>query len=123
MNWQTAVGLSILIFLAAQSAHSTNLQWLKYSPVRYFNDKDWALAKSTAQEALTSADDNKLLTWNNPATGNSGSIVATETTTHNGQTCRKLQISNKAKNLEGKAVYLFCLQADGEWKISGQEPQ
>ena len=122
MKRYIAIGLLSMLMLAARSGYSTDLQALKYSPVRYFSETDWELAKSTARKVLNNKDDNEVGTWENPETGHSGTLVVTRTGKINGQTCKKLQIHNKANNLEGNAVYLFCQQADGKWKSSGMAP-
>lgn len=122
MKRHITIGLLSILLLAARSGYSTDLQSLKYSPVRYFSETDWELAKSTAREVLNNTDDNEVVTWKNPETGHSGSLVVTRTGKINGQTCKKLQIHNMANNLEGQAVYLFCQQENGKWKSSGIAP-
>ncbi|MDJ0806537.1 MAG: RT0821/Lpp0805 family surface protein [Gammaproteobacteria bacterium] len=117
------IGLFSILFLVGRTGYPTDLQVLKYSPVRYFSETDWELAKSTAREVLNNHADHEVGSWENPETGNSGSLVVIRTGKVDGQTCKKLQIHNKANNLEGNAVYLFCQQADGKWKSAGMAPQ
>ncbi|MEL0584048.1 MAG: RT0821/Lpp0805 family surface protein [Candidatus Thiodiazotropha sp. (ex. Lucinoma kazani)] len=123
MNRLIAIGLFSIFLLTARSGYSMDLEVLKYSPVRYFTETDWELLKSAAREVLNDKDSNEVITWKNPETGHSGTLEVTRTGKIKGQTCKKMRIHNKANNLEGKAVYLFCQQEDGKWKPSSIAPK
>jgi len=73
--------------------------------------------QKTNQRTLERARDGQVITWNNPNTGNSGTVKPTRTFKHNGSYCREYQqtvtIDGKTQNAYGKA----CRQSDGSWKI------
>jgi surface antigen len=102
--------------LITQPLYAENLRWLNYSPVKFFTDKDWELAKSAARQALNEAKDGEKVPWSNPETKTHGALTPTSSTTKNGAKCRTLKIENHANNLSGSALYLFCQQNDGKWK-------
>jgi surface antigen len=111
-----------LIFAEAALA-SANLRWLNYSPVRYFTDQDWALARSAAKNALDSAKDGETVEWNNPDSGAHGSLTPVSSTQRNGKTCRDLEIRNHANRLDGGGTFEFCEQGDGSWAATHGVPQ
>ncbi len=59
--------------------------------------------------------------WNNPKTGNSGTVTLAETLTYQGLPCRKLQHNVSIRN-KADAAYRFvvhrCQVADGSWKLA-----
>ncbi len=71
-----------------------------------------------AQQRAYAAPVGERIIWNNPNTGNSGTIVPTrEGTTASGANCREFQstivIGGKTEQAYGTA----CRQPDGSWKI------
>ena len=77
--------------------------------------------KQKAEQAYTQATTAPIgqeITWNNPDSGNSGTVTATrEGTAENGNYCREFQqevtIGGKAETAYGVA----CRQPDGSWQI------
>ncbi len=116
------VGSVILLLISVQTTYSVNLQWLKYSPVRYFTEQDWEMAKKAADEVLNHRSIGEALSWKNPDTGNSGDSMVTGTSEKDGKACKTLQITSRARNHEGKSNYLFCKQSDGTWKVDTTNP-
>jgi len=111
---QALVALA-LITLFSQVAYSSQLRWLNYSPVRYFTDADWDIAKTAARNALNDGKDGVTVNWDNPESKNHGSLTPLSTNLKNGTTCRHLKIENHANGLSGMAVYEFCKKPDGKW--------
>ena len=107
----------------AQPALSSNMRWLEYSPVRFFTNKDWEIAKEAARTALNDKTDGETVSWKNPETGNYGSLTPLTTVTKKGMKCRLLHIMNHANNLDGQAKYEFCQKPDGKWKAATSLPQ
>lgn len=105
------------LLLGSVAANAQNVRWLDYSPIRYFNDQDWEMARSAAKQALEAAEQGTPVSWSNPATGNSGSSTALESLDREGRPCGRLKIENMARGLSGQGTYLFCRQPDGEWKV------
>lgn len=79
---------------------------------------DIAYNDRTSQRALETAQPGQTLPWNNPKSGNSGSITPSNYYTNNdGQYCRefsqKITVGGKTENGYGTA----CRQPDGSWQI------
>lgn len=80
---------------------------------------DRARAERTYQSALESSPVGKSAQWNNPDSGNHGSITPTRTFEKAGQYCREFQqtivVGGKSQQGYGTA----CRQPDGSWKLLG----
>jgi surface antigen len=79
---------------------------------------DIAYNDRTSQRALETAQPGQTLPWNNPKSGNSGSITPSSYYTNDsGQYCRefsqKITVGGKTENGYGTA----CRQPDGSWQI------
>jgi surface antigen len=79
---------------------------------------DMAYYNNTSQRAMETAPAGQSLPWQNPQTGNSGTITPTNFyQTSNGQYCREYQqtvsVGGKTQNGYGTA----CRQPDGSWQI------
>jgi surface antigen len=57
--------------------------------------------------------------WNNPNTGNSGTVTLTQVFEKDGMPCRKLRHRITVKGEKDPAVYIFnrCRVKSGEWKL------
>lgn len=113
--------LALACILAQGSSWAVNLRWLDYSPVRFFNDRDWELARGAADDALDNGKDGATVSWENPETGHRGSLTPLDTRQRNGRTCRNLVIENHARGLSGRSEFLFCQQPGGDWKMEAQD--
>lgn len=79
---------------------------------------DLAQVQQTSQTALETAPTGKPVAWNNPDTGNSGTVTPTRTFENaSGEQCREytqeINVGGKKESAYGKA----CRQPDGTWKI------
>ena len=85
---------------------------------KQLDERDRLLMGQTFQNTMEVAPNNQVGGWSNPNTGNSGTVVPTQThMTANNQPCREFQTT---VNVGGEAVQAFgmaCRQADGAWKI------
>jgi surface antigen len=116
----TAGVLSCLLALSTLGigiAQGANLGWLNHSPVRHFSDNDWEIMTTTAALALNDGAAGETFNWNNPETGNFGSLTALESVEIEGNQCRELQIINHARGLDGTSTRTLCRQSNGEWKL------
>ena len=82
------------------------------------DDKDKKMAAAAAAAAFEQNRSGQTSAWNNPDSGNSGSITPTHTyQLANGQYCREYRqdvvIGNEKQQTSGTA----CRQADGTWQI------
>ena len=82
------------------------------------DERDRLLAGQSLQTTMETAPDNTAGGWNNPNSGNSGTIVPTQTIVSNGQPCREFTqtiiVGGQSQQGYGRA----CRQADGSWRIS-----
>ena len=81
------------------------------------DDRDKQMAAQAAQQAFESNRTGQASVWNNPDSGNSGSITPTRTFEQNGQYCRQykqtIQVGGEPQTAYGTA----CRQPDGTWQI------
>ena len=79
---------------------------------------DRAAYERTAQKGLASAEDGKILDWQNPETGNSGIFRATRSFyLGNGQYCRQYRTTVAFEKGVQSANGMACLKASGEWQV------
>ena len=82
------------------------------------DDRDKRMAAEAAQQAFESNHAGQATTWQNPDSGNSGSVTPTRTyQIANGQYCREytqeISVGGEKHQSHGTA----CRQSDGSWKI------
>ena len=82
-------------------------------------EQDIQQAEQVAQDTLENNPDGVSSTWNNPDSGNSGSIVPANTyETAEGEDCRDFEstitVDGKTEVAQGRA----CRQPDGSWLIT-----
>jgi surface antigen len=79
---------------------------------------DQQYANRTAQETFESYPSGRSNSWQNPDSGNSGTIVPTSTyQTSNGQYCREYQQTVYVQGQTQQAYGTACRQQDGTWRI------
>lgn len=84
----------------------------------YLDDRDKQLATQAAQQAFENGQTGKPTVWNNPDTGNSGSITPTRTyQLANGTYCRQYEQTIVVGGERQQAYGTACRQPDGTWKI------
>jgi surface antigen len=80
--------------------------------------RDKRLANEAAQRAFESNRTGQASVWQNPNSGNSGSITPTRTyQIANGQYCREYKQTITVGGQQENAYGTACRQADGSWKI------
>ena len=82
------------------------------------DERDKLLLGQTFQNTLENAPTNQAGSWNNPNTGNSGSV--TPTATHlsaNEQPCREFTTTVNIGGQPQQGYGTACRQNDGSWKI------
>ena len=82
------------------------------------DDRDKRMAAQAAQDAFENGRTGEVRVWNNPDSGNSGSITPTKTyQIANGQYCRRytqeITIGGEKHETHGTA----CRNADGVWEV------
>lgn len=96
---------------------------LKDTPLSRFSEEDIALFEAARNDALNNRPDGAAVSWKNPETGASGTVIALDTKRSGGRKCRLLRLINRADGREGDSRFWFCKQPDGSWKISSPESQ
>jgi surface antigen len=82
------------------------------------DNRDKRLASAAAQQAFEQNRAGQTSVWNNPDSGNSGSITPTRTyQIANGQYCRQYQQTIVVGGQPQKAYGTACRQPDGSWSI------
>ncbi len=82
---------------------------------RRFGDADQAKASDAEERAVSG---NQTITWNNPQSGNGGSIAPVRTYQDaNGQTCRDYTHAVTIEGHKEVARGTACRQPDGNWKL------
>ena len=79
---------------------------------------DRAAYERTAQKGLASAEDGKIIDWQNPETGNSGIFRATRSFyLGNGQYCRQYRTTVSFDKTVHSGNGMACKNASGEWEV------
>ena len=79
---------------------------------------DRLYAEQASQDALENSASGEQIVWNNPDTGNSGTVTPTKTyQTNDGQYCREFQQTVTVGGREESAYGRACRQPDGSWEI------
>lgn len=80
-----------------------------------------AVDKQRAQQAYTQATTapvGQTITWNNPRTGNSGSVTPTrDGTSSTGEYCREFQQTVTVGGRQEDAYGVACRRPDGSWEV------
>lgn len=92
--------------------------WIGNQLGKSLDERDKQMAEATSQDSLENNPSGTTSTWNNPDSGNSGSITPHNTyKTAAGDDCREfestVQVDGKTEVTQGRA----CRQADGSWLI------
>ncbi|PZQ43847.1 MAG: hypothetical protein DI551_11320 [Micavibrio aeruginosavorus] len=81
-------------------------------------DKADQVYAQQANQRAYSAPVGETIRWNNPDSGNYGTVTPTRTgTTSSGQTCREYQQTIYVGGKQESGYGTACQQADGSWKI------
>jgi surface antigen len=82
------------------------------------DDKDKAKANAAAHEAFEGGRTGQPTVWDNPDSGNRGSVTPTRTyQLQNGQYCREYTQDIYVGGEKHQSYGTACRQADGSWKI------
>jgi surface antigen len=82
------------------------------------DQRDREIAAQAYQNSLENSQTGSASTWQNPDSGNSGSITPTRTYEDaSGQNCREFQQTVTVGGKREEAYGTACRQADGSWKI------
>ncbi len=106
---------SACLIMLSTSALASNYGFLNNTAMTYFTQQDWQLFNKAQRMALGSRDGVRIQ-WKNPQSGSYGYIVPSNTTRHNGTTCRDLTFVTTANLVNGQATERFCRNGN-QWEI------
>lgn len=117
MNTKVVAVASACLFAAGGSASA---QWL--GPVwetrTVLTAEDLDLMRGTVQRDIHGKRPDTVATWNNPASGNSGSITLLRKFPRRGKTCERIEYQIRSATARPERyVFTSCLQPDGSWKL------
>jgi len=82
------------------------------------DDKDKRMARQAAHDAFETTETGSSVGWQNPDSGNSGSVTPTRTyQLANGQYCRQYRQDIKIGNESHETTGTACRASDGSWQI------
>jgi surface antigen len=81
------------------------------------DNRDKEMAAKAARQAFENNRTGQASTWNNPDSGNSGSVTPTRTYQQGGTYCREYQQTITVGGEKKQAFGTACRQPDGSWKI------
>ena len=85
---------------------------------KQMDERDKRLARETAQRAFEANSSGQASTWQNPESGNSGSVTPTRTyQLATGQYCREYQQTIQIGGEDHETYGTACRQSDGTWRI------
>jgi len=85
---------------------------------RHMSCEDRQMAGGTTQRTLETQPSGTQVNWNNPDSGNAGTVTPTHTyQTANGTYCREFQQTISVNGENRQAYGTACRQPDGTWKI------
>ncbi len=83
------------------------------------DENDKRMLALTSQKALETAPSGSAVEWNNPDSGNYGSVQPVRTfKDQSGQYCREYSQTVVVAGKQQKAYGMACRQPDGQWKIT-----
>lgn len=110
--------LILLVFLTCfvSNASAISMQFLKYSPAASFTAEDFKMLQETGKKAVDDNADGKTSSWKNSQSGNSGSITPLDSSTIDGNHCRRVKFINRAKENYSESTFTFC-KINNLWKV------
>ncbi len=113
--------IMLVMLLGALSAAETmaqNLNFLNRSAASELTSGDEEILRAAFQKALEDTPDKETVDWENPETGNFGSISLLDTHQDFDTTCRTIGTRTTAGGREGGGRYRLCLADDDSWRFA-----
>tara|TARA_Y100000590_G_C15460226_1_gene916186 strand:- start:166 stop:636 length:471 start_codon:yes stop_codon:yes gene_type:complete len=85
---------------------------------KYLDDKDKEIMLKTTKTMLENENLGEQVSWQNPDTGNKGTVKANKSFKNNkNQLCKEFSQTVSTSKITEKSYGTACRQADGSWKI------
>jgi surface antigen len=124
MSWLLAITLLAVTSLAVPPAAAQLGTNFRNAPK--LTSTDVAMIRKLVREQLTGKPNGTTLNWNNPASGNSGSVTLLAAFASSGRDCRRVRyVVHPAASSQISAadtntyVLTNCRLANGSWKLDG----
>jgi len=115
---------SLAALLLTTPALAVNTQFLLRDPIRYFTDEDWQIESDAAVNAAENNADGSSLSWENPETGQSGTITALRAYENSkGEKCRTIHFTNSYREFTSAMTIEGCKNSSDEWYMSSATPR
>jgi surface antigen len=112
-----SAALSAALLAGAWPARAANISFLSDAAFSYFNEADLKLFGAALEDALNKAAIGDTQAWSNDKTKSSGEIKTLGEFQREGQNCRTILVTNRARSLVGKTEYRLCKQDSGKWAL------
>jgi len=100
-----------------------NLGFLRDTPFAHFRGDDSKLMRQAAMTVLKDAKPGSTQSWQNPATGNSGTVTLDQMFTGtSGRPCGLLTIASRTRQVSGSSQMTVCQRQDGQWALATEQP-
>jgi hypothetical protein len=104
------------LVLFGTAAHSSNLGFLRTSPLRHFTQEDMDLMMKNADATLDADEASAKREWSNPRSGASGSAeIRSAFTGSDGAPCKRIHVVNQVKSWSNAATHTVCKYPDRGW--------
>ena len=115
-----AIRLLALLALAwVATPFASNVNFLSDTTAGDLTEDDRQLQLAAVSAVLDAESATSEQQWNNPQTGNSGSIRSLgNLRSEDGLHCRKIKISTLAKGRENQSTFPVCKDAEGGWFLA-----
>ena len=120
MIWKTmaATGLALML-IGGQVATA---QWLgpAWETTTALTSEDMEMMRTTVQRDIHGRAVGAAANWQNPASGNSGTITLLKKLTRNRKPCEQIGYQIRAARPAGNVeryIFTSCLQPDGKWML------
>lgn len=117
----TRFALPFILVFALQSAHAQSVIGRQWETNVSLTQADMDLIRTTLAQQVHSKTVGTSASWNNPTSGNSGTLTLLKITQRQGQRCEQIdyRIRPPEKGTPSDHYTLTsCLQPDGSWKLS-----
>jgi surface antigen len=119
MSRGALLGAFLAALASAGALAQGNLSFLKNTPFAYFRGDDSKLLREAALAVLKDAKAGNSQNWQNPQTGNSGSVTLDKMFTGtNGKPCGVLRVDSRTRQVSGSQTMTVCQKPDGQWALA-----
>ena len=108
---------AVALTLVASGAGAFPLMFLGNSVLQWLTPADAQMLSGALDAALSAEQEGAEETWNNPASGASGTITFRRAFMRGDLPCRSLHIRITAQAITNRSTFDFCRQADGNWTL------